>query len=258
MQFGHERTRAAADLVARIRLEAPQRIADLGCGPGNSTQLLCERWPDADVVGVDHSADMLQAAREKFPQQAWVQADLATWQPDQPVDLLYSNAAIHWIPDHRALLRHLLTLLSPAGVLAFQIPSSTYAKVRVLAHEISRDPRWADRLASARQALTMEPPAFYYDALVGETDHLDIWETEYQHVMQSAQDVVDWITSTGLRPFLTALRDDAERQLFLDELHHQVRHAYPQRADGKVLHPFRRTFVIAYRGSEPATTDARR
>lgn len=246
LKFGSERTRAAADLAARIRLDAPQRIVDLGCGPGNSTRLLRARWPDADVVGVDHSDDMLQVAREEFPQQKWVQADLSKWHPEQPVDLVYSNAAIHWIPDHRALLQHLLTLLAPGGVLAFQIPSSTYATVRTLAHEISHDPRWNDRLQSARGALTMEPPEFYYDALAGAADHLDIWETEYQHVMESADSVVDWIASTGLRPFLAALRDDAERLLFLGQLRQQVQRAYPKRVDGKVLHPFRRTFVIAY------------
>jgi trans-aconitate 2-methyltransferase len=164
-----------------------------------------------------------------------------------PVDVIYSNAALQWLPDHGVLLPRLLGMVAVGGALAFQIPSSSFATVRTLIHDISERESWTERMNAARNALTMECPAFYYGALVKGSANLDIWETEYSHVMESAASIVDWIASTGLRPFLAALDTDAERAEFTAELHQRVRDAYQVRADGKVLFPFRRTFVIAYR-----------
>jgi trans-aconitate 2-methyltransferase len=247
LKYGDERTRPAADLAARIKLEAPRTIVDLGCGPGNSTQVLRARWPAAKVLGIDNSTEMIDAARRAYPEQDWLLADGAAWSPEELVDLVYSNAALQWMPDHGALVRRLCASVAPGGALAFQIPSSTFATVRTLIHEISRNPDWTERMEGARSALTMESPAFYYDALASDAASVDIWETEYHHVLDSKAAIVDWMTSTGLRPFLAALASDAERHDFLAELHRRVALAYETRADGKVLFPFRRTFVIAYR-----------
>lgn len=247
LKYGDERTRAAADLAARIRLDAPKTIVDLGCGPGNSTQILRDRWPQANVVGVDNSPEMIDAAKKSFPEQNWVVTDISNTTPANPFELVYSNAALQWIPNHKELMRHLFNLVAPDGALAFQIPSSTYATVRKLIHEISRDSKWTDRMEAPRNALTMESPSFYYDALVESARDLDIWETEYNHVMDSKESIVDWIASTGLRPFLAVLASDAERDIFLSELQRRVNDAYESRVDGKVLFPFLRTFVIAYR-----------
>lgn len=246
MKYGNERTRAAADLAARVELDSPNRIVDLGCGPGNSTQVLRSRWPNADVCGVDNSPQMIETARETYPTQQWILGDLSDWSADKPFDLVYSNAAFPWIPDHQSLMSHLLTLVADGGALAFQIPSSTYATVRTHIHEISHDAVWNDRMEGPRTRLTMQPPAFYYDALVGNVEKLDIWETEYNHIMENSAAIVDWISSTGLRPFLDVLNDD-EKKAFVDELQQRVADSYPTRADGKVLYPFRRLFVIAYR-----------
>lgn len=247
LTYGDERTRPALDLAARVKLTSPATIADLGCGPGNSTQILRNRWPAARIVGIDSSPEMLQAARESYPDQNWLLADVSQWRPDDSFDLLYSNAALQWIPDHDTLLRRLFSYVAPGGALAFQVPSSTFAAVRVLIHEISRDPLWNDRMEPARNALTMESPSFYYDALVGDATGIDIWETEYNHVMESPAAIVDWMSSTGLRPFLAALDDEDERSAFLNQLYERVGDEYESRIDGKVLYPFRRTFVIAYR-----------
>ena len=247
LTFSSERTRAAFDLAARIPLRDPATIADLGCGPGNSTQILRQRWPDASILGIDNSPQMVEAAEQEFPDQNWLLADLSEWTPDQPVDLIYSNAALQWLPNHQRLIPRLFALAAPGGVLAFQIPSSTYALIRQLIHEVSRRPVWSDRLEEPRNALTMEPPAFYYDALVSEATDVDLWETEYLHVLNSSEAVIDWIASTGLRPFLAALKNEAERDSFLTHLRERVNAAYETRRDGKVLFPFRRTFVIAYR-----------
>jgi len=247
LKFGDERTRAAVDLAARIKLETPSTIADLGCGPGNSTQILRARWPNAEIVGVDNSSEMLKSANQTFPGYDWLLADISDWKPDGRFDLLYSNAALQWIPNHNSLVRRLFETVSPGGVLAFQIPSSTYALVRSHIHEISRDPMWDERMQEPRKALTMERPEFYYDSLVKHASQLDIWETEYHHVMDSKDAIVDWISSTGLRPFLAALDNDDERNDFTRRLHEEVSNAHESRVDGKVLYPFRRTFVIAYR-----------
>lgn len=247
LKFGDERTRPAADLVTRIRLDAPQRIVDLGCGPGNSTQVLRARWPEAKVLGVDNSPAMIDSARQKYPDQEWILADLADWSGDKPFDLVFSNAALQWIGDHCVLIPRLFTLVAEGGALAFQIPSRTYAAVRVHILEISEDAAWRDRMNGPRTRLTMEYPPVYYDVLAGHAAELDIWETEYFHVMESSDAIIDWMSSTGLRPFLAELLDESERQRFVSLLRARVVESYPQHIDGKVLFPFRRTFVLAYR-----------
>ncbi len=247
LKYGDERTRPAADLTTRIKMDEPAVIADLGCGPGNSTQILRDRWSQSEIIGIDNSPQMIEAAKRAYPDQNWLLADVSQWTSSDPVDLIYSNAALQWLPDHGALMPRLLGMVAAGGALAFQIPSSTYATVRTLIHDISHRPAWSQRMNAPRNALTMESPAFYYDALVKIATSLDLWETEYSHVLESAAAIVDWISSTGLRPFLAALETDAERNEFTSELHQRVRDVYQVRADGKVLFLFRRTFVIAYR-----------
>jgi trans-aconitate 2-methyltransferase len=244
--FGNERTRAAQDLVARVDLAAPGQVFDLGCGPGNSTALLRQRWPQATLTGVDSSPEMLAAAHSAMPDVHWQLADLAQWEPPAPVDLLFSNAALHWLPDHGALLPRLFGYLKHGGALALQIPSRQHALVRDIIHEISRDPRWSDRLEGARAVLTMERPAFYYDVFAPLAQRVDIWETEYFHVMSCSDAIVEFIGSTGLRPFIAPLTDE-ECEVFVNRLRSGVRAGYASNADGQVLFPSRRTFVVAYR-----------
>jgi trans-aconitate 2-methyltransferase len=229
LKFGDERTRPAADLVARIRLEAPRDIVDLGCGPGNSTQALRARWPDANICGVDNSPAMIDTARQKYPGQEWILADVADWSADKPLDLVFSNAALQWLRNHQVLIPRLFSLVAEGGALAFQIPSRR------------------DRMAAPRSSLTMEYPPVYYDLLAEHASALDIWETEYFHVLESSDAIIDWMSSTGLRPFLAVLTEESEKQRFLSLLRARVADSYPQQVDGKVLFPFRRTFVIAYR-----------
>lgn len=247
LKFEDERTRPASDLVARIALERPRAIVDLGCGPGNSTAVLRARWPDADITGLDNSSDMLDAARKAHPETKWMLGDAAKWSSSTPIDLVFSNAALQWVSDHRTLMPHLLLQVAADGALAFQIPSATFAAVRTHIHELSKEPAWKQRMTRARAALTMEEPGFYYDCLVPHASRLDIWETEYHHIMPSPKAIIDWMSSTGLRPFMAALDDHAERQRFLHSLQERVDASYAPQSDGKVLFPFRRLFVIAYR-----------
>ncbi len=248
LKFGAERTRPACDLVDRIQIESPRRIVDIGCGPGNSTQVLRARWPEAEIVGLDNSAEMIEAARERYPEQEWLLADAATWSSAKPFDVVFSNAALQWLPDHAALAARLFDLVAPSGALAIQIPSYSRLPVRMHIHEISEDAAWSHRMAAARSMLTMESPEFYYDVLAPRAERMDVWETEYFHVMPDAGAIVDWISSTGLRPFLDALEHDVDRERFVDMLRARVADSYRKRRDGRVLFPFRRLFVIAYRG----------
>jgi trans-aconitate 2-methyltransferase len=247
LQFGDERTRPAVDLVSRIRLDAPRSIVDLGCGPGNSTQVLKRRWPDARVVGIDSSPEMIEAACKADPDGEWVLADLQHWCPREQVDLVFSNATLQWVPDHEGLVTHLFGQVAAGGALAFQIPCRTYALVRTLIHEVAHDRAWASRMARPLGLLTMEPVTFYYDRLAPLARSVDAWETEYLHVLQSHAAVVDWIAATGLRPFLQALDTEEERRLFVALLTKRVSESYEVRPDGRVLLPFRRMFVIAYK-----------
>ncbi len=247
LQFAGERTQPARDLIARIELTDARRIADLGCGPGNSTELLRQRWPGANVLGVDNSQDMIAAARRAWPRGQWLLADAGTWTGDAPFDLVFSNAALHWVPEHARLLPRLLQQAGPAGVFAVQMPAHLDSPVHQLMLQIADDPKWQARMGRARTAVTVHRPAFYYDLLRPLCKRLDLWETEYVHVLDGPDAIVEWIRGSGLRPFLEALELGEHRREFLERLLDGVKRAYPRQADGRVLFPFRRLFLIACR-----------
>jgi trans-aconitate 2-methyltransferase len=247
LKFGDERTRPAADLAARIPLEAPRSVIDLGCGPGNSTKVLRGRWPEARVVGLDSSPEMIAKARDSQPEGEWILGGIEDWVPLHAPDLVFSNATLQWLPDHAELVPRLFAAAAPGGVLAFQVPSGADLPIRVIMREISKDPVWDGRMAEARRALTMEKPDLYYDLLAPHADSIDIWETEYCHVMDSAEAIVEWVSGTGLRPYLDALATAAERKRFSERLVEGVEATYAVRADGRILFPFRRLFVVARR-----------
>jgi len=247
LRFGEERTRPAVDLASRIDVSEPDAIIDLGCGPGNSTQVLRGRWPRARVWGLDSSPDMIAAARRDYPEQGWILANVDGWSAGEPFDIVFSNAALQWIRNHDRLVPHLFDQVAPGGALAFQIPSVGYSKLRAFIREIADDAAWRARMHRAKASLTMEEPFVYYDALADWARLIDIWETDYNHVMDDSRSIVEWISGTGLRPFLEALDSESERGRFVELLLERVTEAYPRRIDGKVLFPFRRLFVVAYK-----------
>ncbi len=249
LKFGDERTQPAIDLVSRVNLEAPQSIIDIGCGPGNSTAVLRARWPRARLIGLDSSPDMIEAAHKDFPGGEWLVGDAAQWAATAPTthDLVFSNAALQWVPGHDALIPGLFSRVKPGGALAFQMPSRAYSTIHQLILEVADEPEWMQRMGAARQGFTLERPGFYYDLLSGAASKLDIWETEYCHVMPDRDAIVQWVSGTAVRPFLEALDSESERQRFIVELSARVEQAYPLQQDGKVLFPFRRLFVVAYR-----------
>ncbi|HVZ35520.1 MAG TPA: trans-aconitate 2-methyltransferase [Polyangiaceae bacterium] len=244
LKFADERTRPARELLARVPLAAAQRVLDLGCGPGNSTALLRERYPDAHLTGVDSSAEMLARARREDSTIEWIQADASHFVPDRSLDLSFSNATLQWLPDHERLVPKLLAQVRPGGVLAFQVPCNFAEPSHRLMREL-RGP-WADRVAALGRRRPVGEAAFYYDLLAPHAQSVDIWQTRYEHVLADAAAIVEWVKGTGLRPFLEVL-SAAERPQYLEAYTQAIAAAYPARADGKRLFSFPRLFVVALR-----------
>lgn len=247
LQFADERARPAADLISRIDLHSPARIVDIGCGPGNSTDMLHQRWPQATMTGVDNSAEMLAEATAAHPSWSWIQADAATWTSDQRLNLVFSNAALHWVPNHARLFPRLFDMVAPGGAFAIQMPANFNAPSHRIMSEVAQEPLWRDALGNAGAGIGVEPLSFYYDLLQPLASLLDLWETEYLHILEGPQAILEWIRGTGMRPYLQALANDELRKQFQSLCLERLSKAYPTRPSGKVLFPFRRIFVIAYR-----------
>lgn len=247
LRFSDERTRPSVDLVSRIAVEQPSAVVDLGCGPGNSTRVLRRRWPQALVVGVDNSREMIDAAQAEEPEASWTVSSIEEWCPERSFDVVFSNATLQWLADHGNLVERLFGYVAPGGALAFQIPSADFALVYSLMREAALGGPWASRMADALDTFTMEAPGFYYDLLASTARSVDMWTTRYYHVLDSPDAVVDWIASTGLRPFLDVLESEDERQLFVERLRELVGQSYSPQGNGRVLFPFERLFVVAYR-----------
>ena len=243
LAFADERTRPAAELLARIAAGSPGRVADLGCGPGNSTRLLADRWPDAKIEGIDSSPQMIEAAKKSGVSANFVLADLAAWSPDARCDVIFSNATYQWLPDHGALLPRLMGFVAKGGVFAFQVPNNQYAPSHTLMRDVAAQGPWADKLASVR-GIFVEKVQTYFDILAPHAASVDIWTTEYLHVLEGEDAVFKWVSGTGLRPYLDALDAD-ERERFVREYKARLNVVYPRRADGKTLLPFSRVFAAA-------------
>lgn len=248
LHFEAERTRPARDLLDRVPSGARMRIADLGCGPGNSTELLADRFPDADILGLDSSDDMLAKARERLPRARFEKADVALWRGGDPLDLIFANAVLQWVPGHIDLMVRLMARLTPGGCLAVQMPDNVDEPSHVLMREVAMRGPFKDKLAGAAAARE-KIGAFvdYYAALASDGAALDIWRTTYVHALAGPDAIVEWVKSTGLRPFLAPL-DSHESAAFLAQYREEIAAAYPSLADGRVLLPFPRLFIVAVRG----------
>jgi trans-aconitate 2-methyltransferase len=248
LKFQNERTQPCRDLVARIALENPQRIVDLGCGPGNSTEVLAARWPRARITGVDSSAEMIRTAREKFSDRDWQQGDIAAWAANDPADLIFSNAALNWVPHHERVVPHLFAQVAAGGVLAWQVPANLDAPAHALMRKLAASETWRPHFAERVREWFVNEPAFYYDLLAPHAARIEIWLTDYLHVMDSPAAIVEWYKGTGLRPFLEKLALPADQERFLADYLREIDVTYSRQPDGRVLFPFRRLFVIAQRG----------
>jgi trans-aconitate 2-methyltransferase len=247
LKFEDERTRPSRDLLAQIPVSDARRVVDIGCGPGNSTELLVKRWPQAAVTGIDTSADMLRQARERLPAHKFIEANVAHWAPPDNTDVLFANAIFQWVPGHLKQLQRLLGALPRGGVLAMQVPDNLDEPVHVLMREVAQQGPWREQLSDKTRMRDVLPtPGGYYDALRPLSMRLDIWHTVYNHVLDDAAAVVEWIKGSGLRPFLDPL-EAPERKQFLAEYTARIAAAYPPQQDGKVLLKFPRLFIVAVR-----------
>jgi trans-aconitate 2-methyltransferase len=247
--FEDERTRPPRDLIAQISLGRAERIADLGCGPGNSTALLVDRYPDAEVIGLDSSPDMLQQARARLPGCRFIHADLANWTPAEPIDLLFANGSLQWVPDHQATLHRLLEALPANGVLAVQMPDNMHEPALSLMREVAGQKRLAGNIALRKvvaEALPLPAPDEYYDLLRPICSELDIWHTIYNNIMDGPEAIVEWFKGSSLLPYLSVLKV-SETEDFLAAYSEEIRRHYPVRSDGKVLLRFPRLFIVARR-----------
>ena len=240
-----QRTRPFLDFTSRIGAGAPRRVVDLGCGPGNLTALLRQRWPDAELHAVDSSPDMVAAAREHGIDA--VLGDVTDWAPRPGDDVIVCNAVLQWVPGHDELLRRWAASLAPDAWLAFQVPGNFAAPSHVLIRELAAAERWRDRLHGLlRDEHAVHPPAEYAAILTDAGCDVDAWETTYLHRLTGPDPVLSWVTGTALRPVRTAL-DDAEWAAYTAELAPRLRAAYPPRPDGSTWFPFRRVFAVAHR-----------
>jgi len=247
LKFSDQRLRPGFDLLARVGDLPVGAVADLGCGTGIHARAMAERWPDRAVLGVDSSPEMLRQARATPSPIRWVEADLQRWTPDAPPALVFSNAVLQWVDRHDALLPRLMATLVPGGVMALQMPRNFDAPSHVLMRETAAEGPWAPRLGALLRHDPVASPAVYYDLLVLlARDGLDVWETEYLHVLSGEDAVLNWVRGSALRPLLEPLAA-SERAEFERLYAEKLRRAYPRRGDGKTLLPFRRIFIVARR-----------
>ncbi|MFP3915373.1 MAG: methyltransferase domain-containing protein [Actinomycetota bacterium] len=241
LQFEEHRTRPARDLLARVPHQDPATVIDVGCGPGNSTSLLLHRWPRSTITAIDSSPEMLAQAGRSVPGVTFVESDLRAWRPPRPADVVFSNATLQWLGDHPAVLDHLLSWLAPGGALAVQMPRNYAHPSHLRMRELA-----GARGEVLRGVLRVDPvatPIEYYRMLAGAGRHVDVWETEYLHVLEGDDPVVEWLRGSGLRPVLDRLGPE-EGEGFVAEFAAAMRDAYPPEPDGTTLFPFLRLFFV--------------
>lgn len=244
LKFSQSRLRPALDLLARVDLEAPAVVYDLGCGTGELTRIMAERWPGASVTGLDDSADMLERAPGAAANLRWHRQDIASWQPQSAPDLIYSNAALHWLPDHGRLIRTLTATLAPGGTLAVQMPRNFAEPSHTAIAQTVREGPWRSRLEPLLMESPVAEPMWYLELLSSLYAHVDLWQSQYFQILRGENPVKEWTKGTWLRPFLLAL-PDAERDVFEQAYAQRVAAAYPSRADGTTVLPFQRLFFVS-------------
>ncbi|RLK55271.1 trans-aconitate 2-methyltransferase [Actinokineospora cianjurensis] len=244
LSFSDHRARPFFDLLGRVRAESPRAVVDLGCGPGNLTVTMAQRWPNARLTAIDTSAEMVAAARTRGVSAS--RADLRDWTPDEATDVVVSNAALQWVPDHPDLLAKWASALTPGAWLGVQVPGNFAAPSHELIRGLVAEPTWVERLEPVRlreEDATLNPDG-YAELLTTAGCEVDAWETTYLQRLDGENAVLEWISGTALRPIRAALSDE-QWQEFRAELAPRLAEAYPRRADGTTWFPFRRVFFVA-------------
>lgn len=246
LKFSTERTQPAIDLLNRVRLESPAEVLDIGCGPGNSTAELWRRFPNARILGVDSSKNMIGAAAEQYPELEFAVCDASSDLPalGRKFDLFFSNACIQWVPEHGRLIPEMMKILRPGGVLAVQTPMNYEEPIHRIIGQTVNSAKWKPHFPNPRIFYNLTPGE-YFDLLSGLTDEFSLWSTTYYHVMPSHGAILEWYRATGLRPYLEALKTVSEQKEFEQEIFAQVQQAYPMQKNGKIIFRFPRFFFTA-------------
>lgn len=244
LKFADHRLRPALDLLSRIPAENPETVIDLGCGPGNITEWLKRRWPSARITGVDSSVEMLDSAKARWPGMAWEKADIGEWLPKVPALVIYSNAALQWLDNHRALFARLYGALAPGGVLAVQMPRNFDQPSHALMRAVAQEGPWREVLSPHLRPSPVADARDYWRMLEPLGAGIDIWECDYLQVLEGEDAVLQWILGSALRPLLAALEADW-REAFLADYSARLREAYPRESNGTTLFPFKRLFILA-------------
>jgi trans-aconitate 2-methyltransferase len=244
LKFADHRLRPAVDLLNRVDLESPSVVYDLGAGAGNVTELLARRWPKARIIGVDNSEEMLRKAAERAPNIEWEVGDISTWRPIEPAELIFSNAALHWVGDHERLFASVMSSVASSGVLAVGMPRNFGAKSHTSMAEAAAMGPWRSKVEPILRPAPVELPQFYMNILSPLAATLDVWETEYMQVLKGDNPVKEWTKGTWLKPLLDAL-DEPDKSGFESAYAGLVAKAYPKQQDGTTIFPFRRMFIVA-------------
>lgn len=254
MQFSSERTQPSIDLNSKINSVEPKTIIDVGCGAGNSTQVLVNRWPKAKITGLDSSPAMIQKAKNDYPNQEWIVADALSYESESKYDIAFSNAVIQWMPNHENLLKKFHGLLSEEGLLAIQIPLFGDMPLGKIIDETANDIRWKGLMEGIADIFTIHNYSFYYDHLSSLFNSIDIWETSYFHIMDSHMAIIEMMRSTGLKPYIEKLDNESDINQFEKMVLTGIEKAYPKQKNGKVLLPFKRLFFIGYKSHNKANS----
>jgi trans-aconitate 2-methyltransferase len=246
LDYKNERTQPAIDLANRIEINNPENIIDIGCGPGNSTEVLLSKWPNAKIQGIDNSAAMIKKAGEIYPDQEWQVKDAEDINDSTKYDIVFSNAIIHWIPDHESLFEKLINITNGKGVLAIQMPLYLEMPVAILSDKIFKQ-LFPDNKFDINDLITIHPGNYYFNLLDSKIENFYIWETSYLHIMGSAQKIYEMVETTGMKPYLDRIQNDDDRTRFRNNVIDGISHAYKSEKSGKIIFPFKRLFIIAYK-----------
>lgn len=246
LKFKVQRTQPAVDLVKRIGISNPQKILDIGCGPGNSTKVLKDTFPYAEILGVDSSENMIKKAKETYPDIDFKIADITDENPNlQGFDIIFSNACLQWVPNHKVIIPSLFDKLNEGGMLAVQIPMNSEEKLFKIVDSTVREDKWNFSALKSEPNSALEPEE-YFDILSSLTDKFDIWETVYYHSMPSVDAMVEWVKGTRLRPYLNSL-SSADGEKLIDEITQKASLSYTKQENGEIIFKFRRFFFTATR-----------
>lgn len=247
LKYKNERTQPSIDLVSRIKIDNPGTVIDLGCGPGNSTQILYQRWPESKITGLDNSPEMIKKAKTDYPDQKWILSDISDTDLKVKYDIVFSNAVIQWIPDHEELIEKLFSITADGGALAVQVPMFKKMAMGRSIEQVSKKEKWNHFTKGCDEMFTYHDYGFYYDLLGQCSSDIDIWETAYVHTMDSHESILEWIRSTGLKPYLDSIDNVIMKNEFEAEILEEIKKNYPIQKNGKVLFPFKRLFFVAYK-----------